>query len=313
MGGLTPGADGAGQTPVLVMLAAGVARRYGGCKPLAPVGLHGEAVIDLNAGDAVRAGFGEIVLILGPATGPAITYHVRRSWPASVTVSLAQQAFPLGTAHAVLGVEARIGPRPFAVINADDIYGVPALTLLADHLRTTADHALVSYELGGTVVSADPVTRGVCQIDGEGWLRTLVERRQVTRHQDGTITADDGLEPKELPGATPTSMNLWGFTPAIWPFLHNAVTAVHPDLAPDGSLLGVAPLTAAEVLLPEVVGTMVAGAWADDTEGRRVRVLPGRGRCIGVTHADDVPVVRMELAEMVGLGLRAEAPWGTGT
>ena len=63
------------------MMAAGVARRYGGCKPLAPVGLHGEAVIDLNAGDAARAGFGQIVLILGPATGPAINYHVRRTWP----------------------------------------------------------------------------------------------------------------------------------------------------------------------------------------------------------------------------------------
>ena len=71
MGGLTPAADGTTGRPVLVVMAAGVARRYGGCKPLAPVGLHGEAVIDLNAGDAVRAGFGHIVLVLGPATGPA--------------------------------------------------------------------------------------------------------------------------------------------------------------------------------------------------------------------------------------------------
>ena len=39
--------------PTLVLLAAGRARRYGGCKPLAPVGLHGEAVIDLVASDAL--------------------------------------------------------------------------------------------------------------------------------------------------------------------------------------------------------------------------------------------------------------------
>ena len=71
MGGLTAGDDGGTARPVLVMLAAGMAKRYGGCKPLAPVGLHGEAVIDLNASDARRAGFGEIVLVLGPLSGPA--------------------------------------------------------------------------------------------------------------------------------------------------------------------------------------------------------------------------------------------------
>ncbi len=71
----------AGAGPALVILAAGRARRYGGCKPLAPVGPHGEAVIDLVASDAVAAGFGTIVLVLGPSTGPAIRYHVERTWP----------------------------------------------------------------------------------------------------------------------------------------------------------------------------------------------------------------------------------------
>jgi hypothetical protein len=295
------------------MMAAGVARRYGGCKPLAPVGLHGEAVIDLNAGDALRAGFGEIVLVLGPATGPAIRYHVRRSWPASVAVSFALQAVPLGTVHAVVSARRMVGDRPFAVINADDIYGVPALTMLADHLATTDDHALVSYELRDTVVTADPVTRGMCQTTGDGWLRALVERRMVTRHEDGTFTADDGVEPKEIPGDTPVSMNLWGFTPGIWPFLEEALARVHPDLGPDGAVTGAGPGSDTEVLLPEVVGAMVAGSDDGDNRGRRVRVLPGTGRCVGVTHADDLPVVRMELAEMVGQGLRAEGVWGSGT
>ena len=102
MGGLTPGGTGDGR-PVLVMMAAGMARRYGGCKPLAPVGLHGEAVIDLNAGDAVRAGFGDIVLVLGPATGPAITLpRAADLAPVGAGVSLTEQRVPLGTAHAVL-------------------------------------------------------------------------------------------------------------------------------------------------------------------------------------------------------------------
>jgi hypothetical protein len=318
MGGLTPAGDGAGR-PVLVMMAAGVARRYGGCKPLAPVGLHGEAVIDLNAGDAVRAGFGLIVLILGPATGPAISYHVRRTWPPSVNVASALQAVPLGTVHAVLAARSLVGERSFAVINADDIYGVPALTRLAGHLATSGDHALVSYQLRDTVVTDDPVTRGMCQADADGYLEGLVERRMVSRHHDGTFSADDGLEPKELPGETAVSMNLWGFTPAIWPFLTEALQRVHPELEPDGSVGSTPPSSDTEVLLPEVVGDMARGA-ADaarqgdrQAERRRVRVLPGTGRCIGVTHAEDLPVVRMELAEMVGQGLRAEGPWEAGS
>jgi hypothetical protein len=301
--------------PVLVMMAAGVARRYGGCKPLAPVGLHGEAVIDLNAGDAVRAGFGDIVLVLGPATGPAITYHLRRTWPSSVPVSTALQARPLGTVHAVLAARDLVGDRAFAVINADDIYGVPALELLAHHLTTTTDHALVSYRLADTVVTADPLTRGLAESDGRGWLRALVERRMVTRHHDGTFTADDGVEPKELSAATPVSMNLWGFTPAIWPVLTAAFAAVHPGSlhpgsGPDGSGPDGVSVSDTEVLLPEVVGDMVRGTGAESGPGRRVAVLEGTGRCIGVTHADDLPVVRMELAEMVGQGRRAEGPWG---
>ncbi len=305
MGGLTEAGDGASGRPVLVMMAAGVARRYGGCKPLAPVGIHGEAVIDLNAGDAVRAGFGQIVLILGPATGPAISYHVRQTWPSEVAVASALQAVPLGTVHAVLAGRALVGDRPFAVINADDIYGVPALTMLAGHLATSTDHALVSYPLHDTVVTPDPVTRGMCQATDEGWLEALVERRMVTRHEDGTFTADDGLEPKELSPETPVSMNLWGFTPAIWPFLETALQAVHPDLGPDGSVGEIPPASTTEVLLPEVVGDMVRRGGPAD----QVRVLPGSGRCVGVTHAEDLPVVRMELAEMVGQGLRAEGPW----
>ena len=62
--------DGAG--PTIVILAAGRAKRYGGCKPLAPVGPHGDAVVDLVASDALAAGFGRVVLVLGPGTGPAI-------------------------------------------------------------------------------------------------------------------------------------------------------------------------------------------------------------------------------------------------
>ncbi len=294
--------------PGLVVLAAGMAKRYGGCKPLAPVGLHGEAVIDLIAGDAVSAGFGDIVLVLGPQTGPAIRYHVRRCFPSGLGVSFTEQRVPLGTAHAVLCARKPVGDGPFAVVNADDVYGAPAMTLLAAELAASDEHAIVSYRLRDTVVADAPVTRGTCEVGPDGHLVRLVERRAVARRRDGNFDIGDGLQPSELSGDTPVSMNLWGFQPSIWPVLEAAVLHAHPSVSPDGTVPDPSALSSdAEVLLPEVVGDMIAGRTAGGPAA--VHVLHGPGRCIGVTHADDLPVVRNELGLMVAQGLRPEGPW----
>jgi len=302
-------ASGSGDRPVLVVLAAGMAKRYGGCKPLAPLGLHGEAVIDLIAGDAVSAGFGDIVLVLGPQTGPAIRYHVRQCFPARLDVSFTEQRVPLGTAHAVLCARKHVGDGAFAVVNADDVYGAPALALLARRLNQGDEHAIVAYRLRDTIVADAPVTRGTCDVGPDGYLRRLVERRGVTRRPDGAFDVGDGLEPVVLGGDTPVSMNLWGFQPSIWPVLESAVLEAHPSVSPDGAVPDPSALgDRAEVLLPEVVGDMIAGRTGEDDQAV-VRVLDGPGRCIGVTHADDLPVVRNELALMVAQGLRPEGPW----
>jgi len=289
--------------PSLVVLAAGLARRYGGCKPLAPIGPNGEAVLDLLASDAVSAGFGRIVLVLHPETGPAIRYHVERCWPSDVAVDYADQRLPLGTVHAVLAAEDALGSdRPFAVANADDIYGEVAMGLLADHLGSGSDeHALVGYQLRSTVATDDPVTRGICQVDSAGRLVGLTERRKVTRIDNGAgFTAEDGIELIKLDGGLPTSVNLWGFQPAIWEVFAAAMDA--SGLDEDALIAQVAAggeVPKAEVLLPEVVADMVAtGA------GLPVRVIPTDAKLIGVTHAADLPVVSAELARQVAWGIR---------
>jgi len=307
---MTP-APTSGDRPILVMLAGGLAKRYGGCKPLAPVGLHGEAVIDLTAGDAQAAGFGDVVVVVGPQTGAAIRYHVARCFPSSIAVAFADQEVALGTAHAVLCARKHVGDGPFAVVNSDDVYGVPALSLLAGALAE-GPHAIVAYRLQDTIVTDDPVTRGTCARSADGHLEGLVERRRVTRQPDGTFVAGDGRGPTTLAGDTPVSMNLWGFQPSIWPVLESAVLGVHGAVSPDGTVRDPDELTSeAEVLLPEVVGAMIAGPVPGGGGPQPVRVLDGPGRCIGVTHADDLPVVRDLLAVMVGRGERPEGPWAT--
>jgi hypothetical protein len=195
------------------------------------------------------------------------------------------------------------------VVNADDIYGTPAMRLLAGHLHDSDEHAIVAFRLRDTIVADEPVTRGACQVRADGRLERLVERRAVRRRPDGGFDAGDGLDPAVLPGDTPVSMNLWGLRPSIWPVLEHAVLAVYPSVSADGSVPDRSVLaSAAEVLLPEVVGSMIAGE-VGGGPAQSVRVLDGPGRCIGVTHADDLPVVRNELAVMVGRGLRPEGPW----
>jgi hypothetical protein len=261
--------------PALVILAAGRARRYGGCKPLAPVGPRGEAVI---------------VLVLGPATGPAIRYHVTRTWPSEVDVRFALQEAPLGTVHAVLSASEFVGDAPYGVGNADDIYGRPASGLLAAHLSGhSPTNALVGFRLADAVVGQAPVTRGVCQVGPDGKLLSVDERRQVTAVGDGTFAVGDGREPSTLPADARVSMNLWGFTPAF----HQALRAAM-DAATEAS-------EEAEVLLPEVVAQSLASY--------PFTVLPATGRCIGVTHPDDLGLVQAELARQVGQGVRPAALW----
>jgi len=299
--------------PVLVMLAAGMAKRYGGCKPLAPVGIHGEAVIDLTVADAAGAGFGDVVLVVGPSTGPAIEYHVARTWPGQIAVRSVVQPLPLGTAHAVLCARDAVGERPFAVVNGDDIYGADAFALLARQLQDPPrrdEHALVAFDLAESVVGTGPVTRGTIRADSDGMLLGIDERKQVRRQPDGSFSADDGREPTMLEPTTPVSVNLWGFQPDIWPVLAAAVAEVHPWAVTDaGRAATTVPADPAhsdvEVLLPEVVDAFVSG----DPPTGRVRVLPGPGRCVGVTHADDLPLVRSVLAAMIGAGRRPEWPW----
>lgn len=273
--------------PTLVILAAGRARRYGGgLKQLAPIGVHGEGVIDLLASDAFAGGFDEVVIVINRETGPMIEDHVAKFWPKKRKVSFAIQEEMRGTVDAVLAAESHLDlSKPFGISNADDLYGRDALKRLGRHLTTSPNSCLVGFQLDRALVGDMPVSRGTCNVVN-GHLTEIVERRKVHATLAG-YAADDGLSPAILPPQATVSMNLWGFQPAIWPMLHRAMETHDFTESP-------------EILLPVFVGEIL------HRTPMRFDVLQTTSRCIGVTHAEDLPLAQILVREEIESGERPE-------
>ena len=272
--------------PSLVILAAGRARRYGGVKQLAPIGLHGEGVIDLIASDAYAAGFDDIVIVVNADTGPTIEAHVEQHWPRGRNVTFAVQEQLRGTVDAVLAAEAHLDlSRPFGVSNADDLYGRAAFLLLGEHLKSSSNSCLVGFELDRALVGDLPVSRGTCNVVN-GHLTDIIERRNVHTTLVG-YDADDGLEPRALSPLATVSMNLWGFQSSIMPLMRDARNAHDFELE-------------AEMQLSTFVGQILHHS------PMRFDVLPTRSRCIGVTHAEDLRIAQLLVRLEIESGHRPE-------
>lgn len=291
--------------PTLVLLAAGLGTRFGGDKQLARVGPAGETLMDYTVFDAARAGFGAVVFVVREAMEPAFGREAHARYGARLRVACAVQRLedvppgamvpagrtaPWGTGQAVLAAEAHLR-GPFAVANADDFYGAAALEAAATFLR--APHsgapptfAVVAYPVRDTLSPAGTVNRAVCETTGDGWLAALDEVRAIRETEDGRITGRGSRGEVVLAATAPVSMNLWAFTPAVFPLLHEAF-ARH--------LAGPEHATA-EFLLPDAVSAWISVGAA------RVRVLPAAGRWFGLTHADDRAGVEAALRERVARG-----------
>jgi choline kinase len=299
----------------LVILAAGHGRRFGGLKQLAPVGPNGEAIMDYTARSAERAGFDRIVLVVRDEIRDEVESHVRAAWPGTLPVSTVCQMPVAGTTPAVLSARGELDGS-FGVANADDLYGETAIAALHGALldltaEVDADqatgagaparqtHAMVGYHLGRTILTDGAVTRGLCEIDERGFLVRIVEQSVRRRPDGGYEAAPLGPNRKSDPdarwewrrsGEELVSMNLWGFQPSILDELAAAVESGREQTA-----------GGAELLLPDLIGDLVASGRA------RVRAVATQARCIGITHPDDLDLVRREVAAELAASERTGA------
>jgi CTP:molybdopterin cytidylyltransferase MocA len=311
----------------IVVLAAGLGTRYragaagvpgkehdgrshahapigtGDVKQLAPLGPAGEALLDYTLYDAEKAGFSDAVIVVAREIVDSMTMHLREIAP-PIRVRLVVQnphahreATPLGTAHATL-VGATGLTTPFAVANADDLYGREALAAVAAHLGASAagaharsGGAVVGYAAHATLSATGGVARAVCRVDDHGRLLEVVEHTGVRREGDALVSDTATLDDSTL-----VSMNLWGFDAS---FVDLVRPLVDRFVAERGNAIDGAGATvkARELRLPDVVGELVARGDLD------VTVLPTTSTWLGVTHSHDAPNVRERLAELAAAGV----------
>jgi MobA-like NTP transferase domain len=277
-------------TVQLVLMAAGHGRRFGGLKQLAPVGPSGEAIMDYTAADALAAGFDQVLLVVRDDVRDELLEHIGKHWPPELRVTPVTQGPIDGTAQAVASTGWLINGS-FGVVNADDVYGQAALKTLAMEVSNLGpdEHVIVGYRLEDTIITDAPVTRGVCMTTPDGFLEVLAEQRVQRRANSDSfaghpIGTPDSAPATDLTGDEVVSMNLWGFSEGIIDDLERALARFDPRTAPHEE--GKPP----ELLLPDVVAHVVKKGLG------RVKVVQTTGRCIGLTHPDDVPLVREILA-----------------
>ena len=77
--------------PVLIIMAAGLGSRFGGLKQITPVDDAGHILMDYSIYDAMRAGFGRVVLIIKPELREDFTELILSRLGGEVPVDFAYQ------------------------------------------------------------------------------------------------------------------------------------------------------------------------------------------------------------------------------
>lgn len=296
--------------PTLLILAAGMASRYGSMKQIESFGPGGETIMDYSIYDAIRAGFKKVVFIIRKEFAEdfkaifeprlkgkvAIDYVYQdlQSYVGNRTVP-ADRTKPWGTAHAVLCAKDKIN-EPFAVINADDFYGRDAFEKAYRFLVNDCNeqtYSIIGYELLKTLSDNGTVNRGVCQVNGQGNLTGIAERLNIAR-TNGSIRCDDDQEPKELPLDAQVSMNFWCFDPSIFSYSEKLFSEFL-----DANI----SKPKAEFFIP-----IVADRFIRDGVGV-IKVIPTSAQWFGVTYKEDAPEVKASLNKLVQAGEYPEKLW----
>ncbi|HEX6334926.1 MAG TPA: sugar phosphate nucleotidyltransferase [Flavisolibacter sp.] len=297
--------------PTLVIMAAGMASRYGSMKQIQQFGPAGETIMDYSIYDAIRAGFEKVVFVIRRDFAddfrnifePKLEGKIKTAYVFQEMSRFVQghnippdRAKPWGTAHAILCARDEV-QGPFAVINADDYYGSDSFRKAHDFLHDDCRedvYAIIGYELARTLSAHGSVSRGVCEIDEHGNLKSIHERVKIYRKAGGIVYEESDGKTYPVPEEAKASMNFWCFHPSVFAYIDEGFRNFL-----DENITNIK----AEYLIP-----YVADRWV--REGRGViRVIPTSSNWFGVTYREDAPVVEKSIRHLVSSGVYPSGLW----
>ncbi len=296
--------------PTLVILAAGMASRYGSQKQTEGFGPNGETIMDYSIYDAMRAGFGKVVFIIREdfaepfkaifepkLNGKIATEYVYQALNKYTEGKLVnpERTKPWGTAHAVLCTKGVVN-EPFAVINADDYYGKEAFQQAYQFLTNDCNdktYCILGYELANTLSENGTVSRGVCSVDGHNTLTQINERTKIYRKEGQIVFEEEGVE-TPLKEDTRVSMNFMCFAPN---FIDLCEQEFNSFLDKQGMELK------SEFYIPYVTGQFSTLGLGD------VKVIPTNAKWFGVTYKEDAPSVKASIDALVNANVYPAKLW----
>jgi hypothetical protein len=297
--------------PTLMILAAGMASRYGSMKQTEGFGPNQETIMDYSIFDAIRAGFGKVVFVIRRDFAPQFEALFNKKLAGKIAVDYVYQDIhahvptnfdvthrskPWGTGHALLCASDSIH-EPFAVINADDYYGPSAFVQAVDFLTDACNpnrYAIIGYQLDKTLSEHGTVSRGVCEIGASSNLVSIKERTKIYR-KEGSIVYEENGDALTLNGNSSVSMNFWCFHHGVF---SNATSLFNQFLTNQGGD------AKAEFFIP-----ILADAFIQDA-ACTIQVIPTTAEWFGVTYKEDAPLVKERIDQLIASGVYPETLWG---
>lgn len=298
--------------PTLLILAAGLGSRYGGVKQIDQFGPNGETIIDYSIFDAINSGFDKIVFViredfadefkaifkpkLRNSDIEVVYVYQKLSVFLGAKPVPAKREKPWGTAHALLCAKDVIN-EPFAIINADDFYGKEPFEMMAEFLNLECNEthaALMGYEIENTLSPNGPVSRGVCETNDHGNLKSITELTRISARRNNIISTDNNGKNHIISTGTLVSMNFWGFDPSVFDLTEKMFDEFLEENINNPE---------SEFLIPSVADYYIANSPGT------IKVIPTSEHWFGITYREDAPAVKENLKRLIENGIYSSPLW----
>ena len=273
----------------IVVLAAKMGNKYGGLKKPEEIGPNGEIILDYSVFDAIRVGFERVVFVISKYFEEEFKRYISYKYEDKIKVEFAYQEELLGSGNALLMAESLLDGA-FGVINAFSFYQYESFKLLYDNLQTLKDDEsfFICYKLSNVMSESVGVNRGICELDENRNLLSIVDRYDIERSGGEPVFRNEFGKFVEMGDKAPVSMNMWGFK------AENIFKLLHTDYKSFTETYGISPNV--HYTIPIFINRCVRN-------GLKVKAVDTSAQWMGVVSADDRSQTIMRINEMIRKGI----------